>query len=714
MTTVIEMKDRQDFRDETETTDMALFVRTSDESMLDWDRQRIIDALLRETYVDFDTAKEIAREVEELIATSRIRMITAPLIRELVDTKLIERGLEQARRMHTRLGMPLYDVDQLILHPNKENANVPHGPEATNLTLAERIKKEYALLGVFSEEVADAHMRGDIHLHDLGFIDRPYCSGQSLEYIKRFGLSLPNSIAMAKPAKHPEVLLAHMVKFAAALQSNFAGAIGWDSVNLFFAPYLVGMSNRELEQLAQMMIFEFSQQAVARGGQAIFTDLNLYWEVPKHFEAVPAVGPSGQFTGKTYSDYANEAQRFARALFDVYREGDGSGRPFFFPKPLVHITEKFFKTPGHVDFLHHICDVASEKGNTYFVFDRGETAKISECCRLSFKLEHSDLCDAQEPWKMRYCALQNVTLNLPRIAYLSKGDDTQLFSKVAEFVEMAVKAHLEKKAFIEKLLSIGERGPLALLAMERDGAPYLRMHRASFLIGMVGLNELVQVHTGHEMHQSKQAFKFGLKVIAHMKLMVEKFSQRYGMRFVLEQTPAESTAYRFAKLDLKFHSPRSGHIVKGDLSRGEVYYTNSTYLNSSAVLNPIERVRQEGLFHPLIEGGALTHIWLGEAKPSASSLANFVIKTFQLTQNDQIAFSPEFTTCNLCHRTSRGLQTSCSYCGSKDVDGITRITGYFTKVSSWNKGKLGELRDRYRNQGFFEQVEEGTMVKAVS
>jgi len=714
MTTVIEMKDRQDFRDETETTDMALFVRTSDESMLDWDRQRIIDALLRETYVDFDTAKEIAREVEELIATSRIRMITAPLIRELVDTKLIERGLEQARRMHTRLGMPLYDVDQLILHPNKENANVPHGPEATNLTLAERIKKEYALLGVFSEEVADAHMRGDIHLHDLGFIDRPYCSGQSLEYIKRFGLSLPNSIAMAKPAKHPEVLLAHMVKFAAALQSNFAGAIGWDSVNLFFAPYLVGMSNRELEQLAQMMIFEFSQQAVARGGQAIFTDLNLYWEVPKHFEAVPAIGPSGQFTGKTYSDYANEAQRFARALFDVYREGDGSGRPFFFPKPLVHITEKFFKTPGHVDFLHHICDVASEKGNTYFVFDRGETAKISECCRLSFKLEHSDLCDAQEPWKMRYCALQNVTLNLPRIAYLSKGDDTQLFSKVAEFVEMAVKAHLEKKAFIEKLLSIGERGPLALLAMERDGAPYLRMHRASFLIGMVGLNELVQVHTGHEMHQSKQAFKFGLKVIAHMKLMVEKFSQRYGMRFVLEQTPAESTAYRFAKLDLKFHSPRSGHIVKGDLSRGEVYYTNSTYLNSSAVLNPIERVRQEGLFHPLIEGGALTHIWLGEAKPSASSLANFVIKTFQLTQNDQIAFSPEFTTCNLCHRTSRGLQTSCSYCGSKDVDGITRITGYFTKVSSWNKGKLGELRDRYRNQGFFEQVEEGTMVKAVS
>ena len=713
MSTVIEMKeDYRTVKEEFETTDMALFVRTSDESMRGWERQRIVDALIRETYVDLDTAKEIAREVEELIATSKIKMITAPLIRELVDTKLVERGLEQARRMHTRLGMPLYDVDQLILHPNKENANVPHGPEATNLTLAERIKKEYALLSVFSQEVADAHMRGDIHLHDLGFVDRPYCSGQSLEYIKRFGLSLPNSIAMAKPAKHPEVLLAHMVKFAAALQSNFAGAIGWDSVNLFFAPYLAGMSDRDLEQLAQMMIFEFSQQAVARGGQAIFTDLNLYWEIPKHFEDVPAIGPGGEMTGKTYSEHMKEAQRFAWALFDVYLNGDGSGRPFFFPKPMVHITEKFFKTPGHMDFLNHICEVASEKGNTYFVFDRGETAKISECCRLSFKLDQKDLEDAKQPWKMRYCALQNVTLNLPRIAYLSKGDDTQLFSKITEFIEMAVRAHLEKKNFIEKLLSLGEKGPLALLAMNRDGSPYLRMQRASFLIGMVGLNEMVQIHTGQELHQSKQAFKFGLKVIAHMKLVVEKLSERYGMHFVLEQTPAESTAYRFAKLDLNYHSPKSGQIVKGDITKGEVYYTNSTYLDNSAVLNPIERVRQEGLFHPLIEAGALTHIWLGEAKPSKSSLANFVFKTFQWTQNDQIAFSPEFTTCSACHRTSRGLRSTCAYCGSGDVDGITRITGYFTKVSSWNKGKLGELKNRYRNQAFLERGEEETQLES--
>ncbi|MFH1673630.1 MAG: anaerobic ribonucleoside-triphosphate reductase [Pseudomonadota bacterium] len=705
MGSLVQLSSPEQERRMRDTTDMALFVHTSKEAIDGWDREKIVDALMRETFVDRDTADAISLEVEQQIFTSGIKMLTAPLIRELVDAKLIERGLEQARMMHTRLGVPLYDAEQIIMHPNKENANVPHGPEATNLTLAEGIKKEYALLNVFPQDVGDAHMRGDIHLHDLGFIDRPYCSGQSLEYLKKFGLNLPNSLAMAKPAKHPEVLLAHMVKFAAALQSNFAGAIGWDAVNLFFAPYIVDLSDREVKQLAQMLIFEFSQQAVARGGQAIFSDINLYWEVPKHFEDVPAIGPGGTYTGKTYAEYEKDAQRFVWLLFDVFKEGDGAGRPFFFPKPLVHITEKFFKTPGHEDFLNHICDVAADKGNTYFVFDRGSTAKISECCRLSFKLERSDLEDAKEPWKMRYSALQNVTLNLPRIAYRSGKDNTSLFENITEMMKIAADAHRKKREFIQRLLSNEKSGPLSLLTMKLDGTPYLRMHRCTYLIGMVGLNELIQYHMGQEMHESEDATKFGLKVIAHMKLVSDKLSQKYGMRFVLEQTPAESTAYRFAKLDLKYYPEEAKEIVRGNLDKNEVYYTNSTLYNVGASMNPIERVRLEGRFHPIIEAGAITHVWLGESKPSKESLANFVTKTFKYTKNDQIAFSPEFTACKECGKVSRGLHEKCSYCGSEDVDGITRITGYFTRVSSWNKGKLGELKDRYRNQGYFVREE---------
>lgn len=692
------MQDHKELHsDDKESTELSLFVRTSDEEIKKWDKSRIYDALVRETDISLDAARIVATEVEKLIAELDLDIVTAPLIRELTNAKLVEYSLAGIRKQHTRLGVPLYDARQIITCPNKENANVPHGPEATNLTLSERIKKEFALLEVFSQEMADAHMRGDIHLHDLGMVDRPYCSGQSIEYVKKFGLNLPNAISIAKPAKHPEVLIEQIIKFSAALQGHFAGAIGWDAVNIFLAPYLEGVDDSRMKQLAQILVFEFAQQAVARGGQSIFSDLNLYWEIPDHFVGVPAIGPKGEFTGQNYEDYIGESQRFIDALFDVYMEGDARGRPFFFPKPNVHMTEKFFRTEGSDQFLEKISQVAAEKGNTYFVFDRGDTAKISECCRLTFKLDRSDLEDAKTPWKMRYSAMQNVTLNLPRMAFEAHQDDTRLNELIRERMELVAQAHVQKKEFISKLLDMGKMGPLSLLTMNLDGEPYYRLDKASFLVGMVGLNELVQYHTGEELHESKDALKFGLKVIASMKKAAESIGEEYGIRMPLEQTPAESTAYRFAKLDLKYFPLQAPTAIRGNRTTGEIYYTNSTYLNVGSNIGAIERVKMEGLYHPLIEAGALTHVWLGESKPSAESIAAFVKKTFHNTQNAQIAFSPEFTSCLNCGQTVRGLHDKCPKCQSPDVEGITRVTGFFSKISSWNKGKLGELKERNRS-----------------
>jgi ribonucleoside-triphosphate reductase len=167
------------------------------------------------------------------------------------------------------------------------------------------------------------------------------------------------------------------------------------------------------------------------------------------------------------------------------------------------------------------------------------------------------------------------------------------------------------------------------------------------------------------------------------------------MRFLLEQTPAESTAYRMAKLDLQFYPEYAVDTVKGQLEQGSVYYTNSTYMNVGLPIDPIDRVYKEGKFHDMIEAGSLTHLWLADARPPKEVIANFVLKTFYNTRNAQIAFSPEFTSCK-CGRTARGLHDVCPYCGSKDVEFITRVTGYFSKVSGWNLGKRAELKDRYK------------------
>jgi len=700
-------------RQEVDSTDIALMVTTTSKAEVNsWDRTRIVESLIREINLPLELAEEIAFEVEKKLLSAGISQVTTSLIRELVDIELVSRGLQTLQREHTILGLPAFDVEQIIFNANKENSNTTHNPESINLTLAESILKQYALTKVFSADVAEAHLSGDIHLHDLGFITRPYCGGHSLEYIKKFGLHLPNITSTSKPAKHPEVLIGHMVKMASTLQSHYAGAIGWEAVNMFFAPFLRGLDYKRIKQLAQMIIYEFNQLAGARGSQVVFTDFNLYYGIPKHFRETPAVGPGGKYMKEvdgeivyldepeegclTYADFEKEANLFLKALFEVYYEGDATGKTFVFPKPLLHINEEFFLTPGWEEMLDLACKVAAHQGITYFVFDRGDSVSVSQCCRLKLRLGEKDLEEAKTPEKMRFTALQNVTINLPRVAYKAEGSDEKLFKELDRLFDLVVKAHLQKKKFIETLLSLGEEGPLAFFTGNKDGEPYLRMDRITYLVGVLGLNEMVQYHLGKQLHESEEAYRFGLKVIAYLNLKCKEYSEKYGIRLVIEESPAESACYRLAKLDLKVFPEKAGKVVKGFPEKGEVYYTNSIHLAADAPVDYIDRVIMQSRFHPLIEAGAIIHIWLGEHEPDYRAIKEFVIKTFKYTQAEQIAFSPEFTVCNDCLTTVRGLHDTCSRCGSNDVYGITRIVGYFSKTTTWNKGKLGELKQRVR------------------
>ncbi len=692
----IEYGKQQFLFDQGESTDLALMVEThSKDERCPWDAARIRDALIREAGVDPDTATAIAAEIEEEVLRCGKDKLNTSIIREMANVKLFQRGLDVSLVDHSRVGIPLYDLEAMMFSPNKENSNTAYNPESINLTIAERIIKDYALSKLFSSDVASAHLAGDIHLHDLGMVIRPYCSGQSPAYVAKFGLNLPSITSVSSPAKHPDVLLAHILKMTSVLQNNFAGAIGWDAMNMFFAPYLEGLSDEDIRQLAQMLIFEFNQLAGGRGGQVAFTDINLYYETPKHFRDVPAIGPGGEYTGKTYGDYASLSKRFLKALFEVYLEGDSRGQPFFFPKPLLHITDAFFEEEGWEEMLELASLVAAEKGNTYFVFDRGGVTKLSECCRLSFELTEEDLLEAKTPWRMRYSALQNVTINLPRIAYRSQGDTRTFFGLLEEFMELALKAHVQKRNFIKNLLDLKDKGPLSLLSVAYDGESYLRMDKTSHLIGLLGLNETVQVLTGKELHEGQDAEELGLAIVKFMELKCQELTERAGFKVVLEQTPAESTAHRFARLDLK-EFPAAREVVKGNLETNEVFYTNSTHIPYEAPVDPIDRVVKEGHFHPLIKAGAITHVWMGEHKPDERALASFVRKIYEHSENAQVTFSPEFTICNDCGKVERGLQSSCVRCGSSNVDGVTRITGYFTKISSWNAGKRAELADRKR------------------
>jgi len=685
---------RKSVRGQAASTDIALLVDpgTRDE-LLAWDRQRIVDALVHEAQVDEAVAHDIGHAVERRIFDSGIDRITTSLIRELVDNELFERGLSAKLERQKTIGIPKFDLDQLIYSKSKENSNIAaNNPEAINLAIAETTLKQYALQEVFSREVADAHLRAQVHLHDLGYPTRVYCSSHSLEYIKKYGLSLINLDTSSAPAKHARTLTGHLNTFLASMQAYYAGALGVGYINVFYAPYLEGMDYKQMQQEAQHLIFSGSQSAFSRGGQTLFLDFNVHTGIPRYLADVPAIGPSGQYTGKTYGEYAHTAQQFCRAMLDVWRAGDQFGHVFAFPKCDLHINADSFADPAQVELLEYACQVASENGSPYFVFDRDEVT-LSACCRLRTTIDDSYII--KHPESMRFCGFQNVTVNLPQAAYRAgRGNFDKFLEEVGAGMDIAVQAHIEKRRFIAKLMSSPEMPLWQIGKLARDGRPYVDLDKVTYIIGLIGLNEAVQYLSGMELHENGEALKMGLKTVSFMHFKAKEDGKKLNMKFSLEESPAESASRRMAKVDLR-NFPDARNFVRGNLERDEYYYTNSIHLRADAPVDMITRIRMQSKFHSMIESGAIIHAFVGEELPPASSIFALVRKTFEQTQAAQLTISPEFTICNACHRMDVGLHDTCSACNSTEVYGLTRIVGYYSRINNWNKSKIGELRDRH-------------------
>lgn len=701
------LKVRKKVENHESTTDLSLLVSTpTSENIFPWDRQKIIQALVKEAELPLNVSTKIAKAVEKKIVDLSLSEISTSLIRELVDNELFARGYEHKWRKQKIIGMPTFDLKQLFFSKSKENSNIGNNnPEAINLTIAENTIKQYMLQEVFSKEVSNAHLKGWIHIHDLGY-PRIYCSGHSLEFLKKYGLELDNLDTSSAPAKHTRTLTGHLNTFLASMQAYYAGALGIGYLNIMFAPFLVNSSFKEIKQEAQYLIFSGSQNAFSRGGQSLFLDFNVHLGIPHYLKNIPAIGPGGKYTGKNYGDYEKESQLFLKALMEVWREGDCHGKVFAFPKMDLHIDSKSFEDPKQKELLKYACETASENGSPYFIFDRDDIS-LAACCRL--KTEITDQEMILHPEKLRFAGIQNVTINLPQCAYKAypnnkifgsssntkNADSIELFlEKINQALRLAVKAHLQKKKFLKMMMENSD-GPLWQIGkIAQDGRPYVNLDEGTYLIGLIGLNEAVQHITGKQLHENEDIFKLGLKIVSFMSLKCREYSKKFNLKLSLEESPAESAAGRLAKIDLR-EFPDSKKVIKGNSNGDESYYTNSIHFAAAAPVDLITRIIKQSKFHPLIKSGAIIHAFVGESRPSPESIYNLVKKVWENTQCCQLTISPEFTICNTCSEVSRGLQENCNGCGSEDVYGVTRIVGYYSKITNWNKNKIGELKDRH-------------------
>jgi ribonucleoside-triphosphate reductase len=705
-------------------------VRRSDGVISPFDKQLIVKSLLKETkllsilYGDSpmneEDASKIAAEVEEEIKSMKLKFLSGPLIRELVSVKLLEHGFDKARNVYTRVGMPLYDVysiDNSEGYEAKENANLQANPETFHKKKADFLSKESYLL-MLPSNVADAHLRGDIHIHDLEYWGtRPFCQDWDLRYFFYHGL-MPDGTgthtSVAAPAKHAEVAILHAAKVLGAAQTNFAGGQGFFNFTVFMAPYLIGMEEKKVHQLAQMFLYEMTQLYVARGGQPVFSSIQIESGVPKVWQTAPVVSHGKVWNDLTYGDLEERVHLFAGALLDEYMKGDAMGKMFNFPKPEVVQRTRYWNDKEFEDVMIKAAQLSAKFGTTYYdnmipAYRGGEDGvSCFQCCAYSFSedgksesFQKKVLFENSAHFSMG--GMQVVTLNMPRLAYKSGGDEEKLLEVMRETMLTAKEAHLLKYSLMKRQF---DKGLIPFASQRPKGAPTaVDIDNLSSTIGFVGVNEMVEHMTGYQLHEDASAQKLALRVLIEMDKIRKEFSDSTGMKFSIARTPAESAAQRFAVSDMIHYTKFARELVKGDLDAAlphykesrdvPIYYTNGAHINTSAAVPINERLAIEQRFFPILKGGDIFHVWLGEVNPDPEAL----LKLNRALSNSWLGYwshTKDITMCRSCGYIGGGLNEKCPTCGSASTKHYSRITGYYQDVSSWNAAKRQELRERYR------------------
>ncbi|MBU4072459.1 MAG: anaerobic ribonucleoside-triphosphate reductase, partial [Candidatus Thermoplasmatota archaeon] len=354
----------------------------------------------------------------------------------------------------------------------------------------------------------------------------------------------------------------------------------------------------------------------------------------------------------------------------------------------LHTFEVKIIEETHSDYVYDLVNVEN-----YHNFLTSDGIFSSNCCAFLMPLETSSDKDDMLNGTVRGGSLQVVTINLPQIAYESDKEESRLFQLIDERMDVAKQVMLLRKDLIEKNLKNGMLPFLAQKVNEK-GDRYYEPSKQSFTIGMVGINEMVKYCTGSELHENQAAWMFGLKVMKHMKDKVAKLREETGLNFALARTPAESTAYRFATIDKRRFPSKA--VYQGDPSTNSIYYTNSFHVRPNADVPLFQRMNVEGSFHPLTDGGAMSHVWLGDTNPDPEAVMKLTKDLATKTAIQYMAFTKDLTICNSCGFTLGNLVDSCPSCQSKNVQSWSRITGYYQNITGWNKGKLQELKDRRR------------------
>ena len=564
----------------------------------------------------------------------------------------------------------------------KENSTVTYSVGGLILSNSGAITANYWLSEIYDEEIANAHRNADIHLHDLSMLTG-YCAGWSLKQLIQEGLGGVSGKITSAPAKHLATLCNQMVNFLGIMQNEWAGAQAFSSFDTYLAPFVKTdhLSYDAVKKSIESFIYGVNTPS-RWGTQSPFSNITLDWVVPDDLAELNAIVGGKEMDFK-YKDCQKEMDMVNKAFIEIMIEGDANGRGFQYPIPTYSITKDFDWSDTENNRL--LFEMTSKYGTPYFSnyinSDMAPSDIRSMCCRLRL-----DLRELRKKSGGFFGSGEStgsvgvVTINMPRIAYLSSSED-EFYKRLNKMMDIAARSLNTKRTIITKLLNEGLY-------------PYTKRYLGSFenhfsTIGLLGMNEacLNAKWIGEDLTHEK-AQSFTKDVLNHMRERLSDYQELYGDLFNLEATPAESTAYRLAKHDLE----QFPDIITASDDTAMPYYTNSSHLPVGYTEDIFEALDIQDELQTLYTSGTVFHAFLGEKLPDWKSAASLVRKIAENYTLPYYTLSPTYSVCK-DHGYISGEKYTCPICGGK-TEVYSRITGYYRPVQNWNEGKTKEFKDR--------------------
>jgi anaerobic ribonucleoside-triphosphate reductase len=567
----------------------------------------------------------------------------------------------------------------------RENANIDFSLQGLNNYVTSAVSATYWLDRVYPEEIAAAHLDGDLHLHDVGLL-APYCVGWDLyDFLRRGMVSVAGKVA-CRPPRHFHSALGQLVNLLYTLQGEAAGAQAVSNLDTLLAPFIRadGLDYRQVKQALQGFVFNLNVPTRV-GFQTPFTNISLDVRCPAIWRDVPVV-LGGQEQDTTYGEYQKEMDMFNQALAEVFAEGDDQGRGFTFPIPTYNVTPDF---PWDSPAAQALARATARYGTPYFAnfvnSDLSPDDVRSMCCRL--RLDNRELrrrgggLFGANPLTG---SLGVVTINLPRLGWLSR-DPQEFFIRLDRLMALAAKSLYIKRETVEELTRAGLY-PYSREYLQQVAARHGRYWDNHFnTIGLVGMHEACLNLLGEGI-ETPRGHAFAVEVLRHMRAQLQRFQEESGQLFNLEATPAESAAYRLARLDReRFPGIRQAGAE-------EPYYTNSTHLPVGHTRDLFAVLDHQEELQVLYTGGTVVHLFLGERVEDPRAVGELVRVVTRGWRVPYITLTPTYSVCRR-HGYLVGEQPVCPHCGEQ-AEVWSRIVGYYRPVQGWNPGKRQEFADR--------------------